>query len=321
MALTRDEVIATNGISYEQAIEYILIDDPGKIQTIVNLAGGVARHMHGKRTDLCEIINAKSGLCAEDCAFCAQSVRHASGVDRFPLVKTQTVLTRAELAQSRGAKEFCIVTSGGRLTESELKQLIETVQILCEKLKIHIDVSVGFLNAPQARRLKEAGVRRVNHNLQTSPHFYPQIVTTHTYADRKQTLRAIREAGLEVCCGVILGLGESREERIQAVFEIKKYEPECVPLNLLDPRPGTPLEGCDLMDPLEILKTIAVYRLIIPKTCLKLAGGRHLQLKYHQKEAFEAGINGLIVGEYLTTKNDCLNDDLQRIREAGLEWE
>lgn len=318
--LTPDNVISGNGISYHEAMKYITLENFNEIQTLMNLAGAVTNQLHGTSADLCEIINAKSGLCAENCSFCAQSLKHASVVDRFPLVDAATILARAELAQSHGAKEFCVVTSGGSLRENELKQLLETIQILRARLKIQIGVSVGFLNRSQAERIKKAGVRRVNHNLQTSSDYYSKIATTHTYTDRKNTLKALREADLEICCGVILGLGESREDRVRAAFEIKEYEPESVPINLLDPRPGTPLEGSDVMSPIEILKTLAVFRLVLPKTCLKLAGGRHLQLNHHQIAAFKAGVNGLIIGEYLTTENNNLQEDYRRLDDAGLDW-
>lgn len=313
--LFEHEEIAHDGISHKQAMAFIQNDNEKEIQEMMDAAGQMTRRLHGNRTDLCGIVNAKSGLCPEDCAFCAQSVKFPTQVSRYPLLDTETVVAKAKEAEERGAHEFCIVTSGRRLTDGEFKQLLVIVAAVRKTVMIQVDVSVGFLNYPQARQLKEAGVRRVNHNVQTSSSFYPQITTTHSYDDRTATLRAIREAGLEICCGVILGLGESREDRVRAAFEIKEFEPECVPINLLDPRPGTPFQSRTLMEPIEILKTIAVFRLILPKTCLKLAGGRHVQLGSYQKLALQAGINGLIIGEYLTTKGGSLSEDFENLRE------
>lgn len=317
---SEQEVIAQGGISFTQAMALIQNDHENEIQEMMDLAGRITRRLHGNRADLCGIVNAKSGLCPEDCAFCAQSVKFPTQVRRYPLLDPETIVAKAKEAKERGAREFCIVTSGRRLTDGEFKQLLEITAAVRNALTIQLDVSVGFLNYPQARRLKEAGVRRANHNVQTSSSFYPRMATTHSYDDRTATLIAMREAGLEICCGVILGIGESREDRVRAAFEIKEFEPECVPINLLDPRPGTPLASQAPMEPIEILKTIAIFRLILPKTCLKLAGGRHIQLGSYQKLALQAGINGLIIGEYLTTKGGSLSEDLENLQKAGFQY-
>lgn len=315
-----DERIAAEGISYAQAMECIQIEDREKIEEMMAAAGRLTRRLHGNRADLCGIVNAKSGLCGEDCVFCAQSVKFPTKVSRYPLLDSATVVERAKAAKERGAREFCIVTSGGRLTDGEFKKLLEIAAAVRNAVMIQLDVSVGFLDYPQARRLKEAGIRRVNHNVQTSSSFYSRIATTHSYDDRTATLDAIQRAGLESCCGVIWGMGESREDRVRTAFEIKPFEPACVPINLLDPRPGTPLENEAPIEPLEILKTIAVFRLMLPKTCLKLAGGRHVQLGSYQKLALQAGINGLIIGEYLTTKGSSLAEDFENLRTLAFEW-
>lgn len=312
--------MSKDGISYEQALACIEINDENEIHEMMATAGLLTRRLHGNRADLCGIVNAKSGLCPEDCAFCAQSVKFPTEVKRYPLLDAETIVSKAKTAKNRGAHEFCIVTSGRRLTDGEFKKLLEIVAAVRSAVPIQLDVSVGFLSYPQARQLKEAGIKRVNHNVQTSSFFYSRIATTHSYSDRTATLHAVKKAGLGICCGVILGMGESREDRVRAAFEIKQFAPECVPINLLDPRPGTPLEGQAPMDPVEILKTIAVFRLILPRTCLKLAGGRHVRLGSYQKLALQAGINGLILGEYLTTKGNSLAEDFENLRTLALEW-
>lgn len=320
MRLCEDEVIGHDGISYEQAMALIQCEELEEIHRMMQVAGNVARRLHKNRVHLCGIVNAKSGLCPEDCAFCAQSLRFPTQVPRYPLLDIETVVTKAQEAKANGATEFCIVTSGRSLNPREFERLLLMVQAIKEKIDIHVDVSLGFLNLSQARRLKAAGVRRVNHNVQTASTFYSHIVSTHPYAERIQTLCAIRAAGLEVCCGVILGMGESRQQRIDAAFEIKPLEPHCVPVNLLDPRPGTPLANQALMEPMEILKTIAIFRLILPRTCLKLAGGRQVQLGPYQRLALQAGINGLIIGPYLTTQGNPLREDFENLRASSLEW-
>lgn len=320
MRFQDEEITNDGGISYEQALFCIESEDEKEIQDMMAAAGRLTRRLHGNRADLCGIVNAKSGLCPEDCAFCAQSVKFSTQVRRYALLDAETIVVKAKEAKARRAREFCIVTSGRSLNNREFEQLLFMIRKVKEEVNICVDVSIGFLNRQKAQRLKEAGVTRVNHNIQTSSSFYSKIATTHTSADRIETLKAIREAGLEICCGVILGMGESREDRIRAAFEIKEFNPECVPINLLDPRPGTPLENAPLMNPLEILKTIAVFRLILPATGLKLAGGRQVQLGRFQGLALEAGINGLIVGEYLTTKGNPVAEDLANLKEADFAY-
>lgn len=311
------KVIEGKDLSRSEALRLVCLDDRDKIDELLQAAGELTRSLHGSKASLCAIVNAKSGLCPEDCSFCAQSLKFQSGVKRYPLLEPEEILKKARLAEERGAHEFCIVTSGKALTEGEFEQLLSIVNLLRRETALQVDVSPGFLTLKQAQRLKEAGVTRINHNIQTSPRFYGQIVTTHSYSDRTATLQSLREAGLEVCSGVILGLGETREDRVEAALELRKFSPECVPINLLDPRPGTPLAQSSLLDPMEIVKTIAVFRLILPRTNLRLAGGRRLQLGSFQKLALRAGINGLIIGEYLTTPGSPLEEDFTNLREAG----
>lgn len=316
----KERILKGGEASREEALRLIPLEEPGEIDELIQTAGEITRSLHGPQATLCSIVNAKSGLCAEDCSFCAQSVKFSTGVKRYPFLEAEKILERAKQAERLGAHEFCVVTSGACLAPAEFEKLIEILDLLRKEISIHLDVSVGFLSLAQARRLKEAGVRRVNHNVQTSSGFYPQIVSTHSYSDRRATLSALREAGLEICSGVILGMGESREDRVEAALELQALKPECVPLNLLDPRPGTPLVGHSLLDPMEIIKTLAVYRLVLPRTNLRLAGGRRLQLGPFQKLALRAGINGLIVGELLTTPGSPFEEDLLNLKEAGYEY-
>lgn len=313
-------VLGGDDIDRENALFLIQLSGKESLAELIRSAEIITRTFCGGRATLCAIVNAKSGLCHEDCAFCAQSVRFKTGVRRYPLLDASKIVERAKQAKEWGVHEFCIVTSGGSLTEQEFEKLVDILKVLKSEVEIQLDVSIGALTPERAKCLKEAGVTRVNHNLQTSPEFYPKIVTTHGYSARSETLAVLRESGLEICSGVILGLGETPEDRVRAALELRKFEPECVPINLLDPRPGTPLEDSPLLDPLEIIKTIAVFRFILPRTNLRLAGGRHLQLGGYQKLALRAGINGLIVGEYLTTQGGPMAEDLAYLREAEYEF-
>ncbi|MBI4549519.1 MAG: biotin synthase BioB [Candidatus Omnitrophica bacterium] len=307
-------------LSRDSYLGLLRLENPSEISRLFEFAVAVTRKFQGRRAGLCSIVNAKSGLCAEDCAFCAQSVRYKTGIPRYPLLEIAAVLEKAKQAEDRGCDEFCIVTSGGKLTDAEFGKLLEIIAAVRRAVTLHLDASVGFLDFVRARRLKEAGIRRINHNIQTSSSFYERIATTHSFEDRVATLGAARAAGLELCCGVLLGMGETREDRVDAAFEIRTYAPECVPINLLDPRPGTPLENQPLLDPIEVLKTVAVFRLILPGSPLRLAGGRRLQLGGWQREALRAGVNGLIVGDLLTTPGNALESDFEDLRAEGFEF-
>lgn len=316
----RLKVMEGNEIDREDALFLLQRDAEVDFEELICSAGEITKSFHTKRAGLCSIINAKSGLCVEDCSFCAQSVKFETNVKRYPLLDPSVICEKAKLAKERGAHEFCIVTSGARLADHEFARLLNIISIVHSQVAIQLDVSIGFLSFERAVRLKKVGVTRINHNVQTSPRFYSQIVTSHSYEDRIGTLSALRRANLELCSGVILGLGETPEDRIDAAFELRKFEPECVPINLLDPRPGTPLAQTAPLNPMEIVKTIAVFRFVLPYANLRLAGGRKVQLGQFQKLALQAGINGLIVGEYLTTEGNPVSEDFEMLREAEFEW-
>ena len=316
----RVKVLQGKEITREDALFLLQMNQDDDIQELIRSAGEITKRFHGAAAWLCSIVNAKSGLCAEDCSFCVQSVKFDTDIRRHPLLDSSVICEKARLAKERGTHEFCIVTSGASLTDHEFDQLLHIVACVRSQVAIRLDVSVGFLSSERALELKKAGVTRVNHNVQTSARFYPEIVTSHSYQDRLGTLSALRQADLELCCGVILGLGETPEDRIDAAFELRKFRPECVPINLLDPRPGTPLAGTQPLDPMEIIKTIAIFRFVLPHANLRLAGGRRAQLGQFQNLALCAGINGLIVGELLTTKGNPVPEDFEMLREAGFKW-
>lgn len=315
----KHKVLQGGAITFEEALALTGIESSDLLGILVAAAHEITIHFHKNQLELCSLINAKSYLCGEDCKFCAQSVHYETTAPRYGLVNAKTILQSAKQAEKFGAKCFCIVTSGESLPEKEFTAVLEAVRRLKRETKLQIDGSLGYLTVEQAKALKAAGLRRVNNNVQTSKNFYSQIVSTHPYEKRLEAIRNLKQAGLELCTGGILGLGETRENRIQMAFELKEVEPECIPINMLNPRPGTPLEGMEKLDMDEIIKTVAIYRFIHPRAIIKLAGGRERNLGKKQKEALLAGANGLIIGGYLTTESDPVKADLELVKQAGYE--
>lgn len=314
----KDRVIAGGAIEYEEALALIEIEDVDLAGELLKAAHEVTLAFHTTKAGLCSLINAKSYLCGEDCSFCAQSVRYETAVGRYELLEPEIIMGAAKKAEQQGAQNFCIVTSGGSLSDDEFDRIVEVVKQLRQATKLGIDASLGFLTPGRVKRLREAGLRRFNNNLQTSREFYPQIVSTHSYDTRIETLEYLRDGGLELCSGGILGMGETREDRVKMAFELKRFAPECFPVNILNPRPGTPLEHAPKLDSFEILKAIAVYRFILPKSNIKLAGGREANLSDEEQErALTGGANGLILGGYLTTAGNPVDRDLTMLRRIG----
>jgi biotin synthase len=271
----------------------------------------------GRSFDSCSLINARSGLCGEDCAFCAQSKRYASERDTYGLVSGDEILAAARSASEAGASRFCTVTSGGALSPAEFDSLVDSLSRVHEELDIALDASVGFLDEEQARKLRNAGVTRYNHNLETSHDYYPEICSTHTFDQRVATVRTVIDSGLSACCGGIIGMGESPRQRLDLALTLADLGVDCVPINILNPRPGTPLQDLTPPQPLEILKTIALFRLVLPEATIKIAGGREVNLGDFQAMALRSGANGMIIGGYLTTGGRAVQDDTLMIQQAG----
>ena len=316
----KDRILHGGEISFEEALDLMEIEDSTDLGSLFEAAREITHHFNSSTPGLCTLLNAKSYLCGEDCGFCAQSVRFDTSADRYQLMEPEKVVEAAKRAERHGAQNFCIVTSGAAPTDEEFEKILFVLNKLSKESRLNLDASLGFITEEQARRLKEAGLRRFNHNLQSSREFYPKIVSTHTYETRLETIRALLEGGLELCSGGILGMGESREERVKLAFELKPHAPHCIPMNVLNPRPGTPLEDQPKPDPREILKTIAVFRFIHPRANIKLAGGREVNLTLaEQEQALRGGANGLILGGYLTTSGNPVEEDLKMLERAGFE--
>lgn len=277
------------------------------------------RHF-GRRVSFCVILNAKSGLCSEDCAFCSQSARAQSGAPHYPLLAQEKLVGAAENAAAAGASRFSLVTSGrGLLTVSEQTAVLEAVAAIRAAVPIQVCASLGIVDRGFLQELKAAGLSRFHHNLEAAASFFPEICSTHTYEERVATIEAAQAAGLSVCAGGILGLGETVAQRWELAQALRDLAVDAVPLNFLHPLPGTRLENRARLTPLEALKAIVAFRLFFPDRSLIICGGRQVTLKSFSPLVFAAGADSLMTGDYLTTKGALPEDDKQVLADLGLE--
>lgn len=282
-------------------------------------AGKVTRENHGNRVELCTIINAKSGRCSEDCAFCAQSAHHGKNAKAHGLLPPDEILRHAIKMEKAGVSRFSLVTSGRGISGRDLEEVIETISLLKRETGLEVCASLGIIGENEAVMLKQAGVATYHHNLETAPGYYRKICTTHDYRERVCTIEAAMQAGMRVCAGGIVGLGETMTQRVEMALELHRLGVDSVPLNVLNPIPDTPLEAARVPSPLELLKVIALFRLILPRAVIRLCGGRREGFRHAQALAFIAGANGLMVGNYLTTRGGSLEDDLDLLADLGME--
>lgn len=297
----REKVLETGqGLNYSEVLEVLNLDD-SRIQELLSLAHEVRLKWCGEEVELEGIISLKTGGCPEDCHFCSQSGLFESPV-RAAWLDIPALVEAAKQTAKTGATEFCIVAAVKGPDENLLSQLEQAVAAIKAEVDIHVAASVGILSQEQVDRLVAAGIHRYNHNLETARSFFPKVVTTHTWESRRETLEMIKKAGIEVCCGGILGMGESLEQRAEFAIDLQNLDPDEVPMNFLDPRPGTPFADYELMDAKDALRAIGAFRLALPKTILRFAGGRELTLgDLGAEQGLLGGINAMIVGNYLTT--------------------
>jgi biotin synthase len=275
------------------------------------------RHRYfGNTVQLYFLMNAKSGLCPEDCGYCSQSKVSEAEIPRYNLLNTQRLLDGARLAHERGSKTYCIVISARAPNEREISAITEIVPRIKAEFGLNVCACLGLLTADHARRLKACGVDKVNHNLNTSERFYPEICTTHTYRDRLDTLRNVRQAGLQLCSGGIIGMGESDTDVVEMAFALRELNVESIPLNFLNPIDGTPLAGSHNLNPRYCLKALCMIRLVNPTSELRIAGGREMHLGSLQAMGLYAA-NSIFVGDYLTTKGQSPDADYRMIEEMG----
>lgn len=299
-------------ITFEEALS--LTELPREqVPDLIALARKVTLKYRGDGVFLRSIISARTGNCPEDCAFCSQSAHYDTGIKTHPFMATEKILMAAKQAEKLGAMDFCIVISGRGPTPKVFKKVLEAVDLLRKETNLKIGCSLGELTEEQAFALKEHGVWRYNHNLETCRSYFPRICTTHTYEDRLRTAKLVKKAGMQLCSGGILGMGESVRQRIEFAFELKELDPSWVPINFLNPRPGTPLGHLPLVSPFEAVKTIAIFRLILPDKIIMAAGGREVTLRDLQAMGLLAGANAMILGNYLTTLGRSPEEDLRML--------
>ena len=318
LQIARDKVLGQGiGLNYEEALQILQLDD-ANLEDLLDLAHQVRLKWCGSEVEVEGIISLKTGGCPEDCHFCAQSGLFESPV-RSVWLDIPGLVEAAKQTAKSGATEFCIVAAVKGPDEKLLSQLEQAVAAIHAEVDINVAASIGILTKAQVDRLAKAGVHRYNHNLETAKSFFPQVVTTHSWEERFDTLHMVREAGMEVCCGGIVGMGETVEQRAEFAQDLALLNPDEVPMNFLDPRPGTPFAGKEPMEAKDALRTIGAFRLVLPKTILRFAGGRELTLgDLGAEKGLLGGINAVIVGNYLTTLGRPVEQDLDMLGKISL---
>ncbi len=290
-----------------------------QIRTLSDAANKITRTFQGNKVDVEQLANIKKNFCSEDCAFCGQSAFFNTGIDGYRLLPAKEIVKMAKKARNEGAESYCLVAAWRQPSPADFEEVCAIISKINDKVGISIECSLGFLTNEQARRLKELGVKRYNHNLETARSKFSEICTTHTYQDRIDTLLIARKAGLELCTGGIIGMGETRAQRLELILDLAWLEPEEVTINLLVPMPGTPLE---LQTPIpfeEILRTFAVTRFALPRSIIKISGGREVHLEDDGQELLLSGANGIISAGYLTLDGNEMKKDLEMIKNINLE--
>src|SRR5438067_1481594 len=305
-------------ISFDEALELGSLTEPEEVMALVERAWHARRERFGDSTEMCSLVNAKSGGCAEDCGFCAQSRFAEAETPMHAMMEPEQMLEHARAAEAAGAHRFCMVTQGQGLSKRDFAKVLEGARLVAEHTNLKRCASVGHMSPERAHQLKDAGIQRVHHNVETARSYYDEVSTTVRYEGRVRTIQAVREAGLETCVGGILNLGESPRQRIEMAFELTEIDPTSVPINLLNPRPGTKFGDRPLMDPWEVVKWVAIFRLILPDALFRLCGGRVENLDELQPLAVKAGLNGVMMGNFLTTLGAEPADDRAMFSELGL---
>lgn len=311
----KEKVFRGEAITREEAIA--LADAP--LQELTQAADEIRKTMCGNGFDICTIINGKCGRCSEDCKYCAQSVHyHTSCTESYPLLSTEELLEGARYNAERGVLRYSIVTSGRRLSDREVDQVCESIRVIKNEVNIEVCVSFGLLPESAFRKIKDAGASRVHCNLESSARYFPEVCTTHTYEEKIETLKAARRAGLSICSGGILGLGETMEDRIDMVLTARELGVRSIPMNLLNPIPGTPYEHNKPLTNEEAYRCAAIFRFLIPDGSIRLAGGRGL-VGDKGEECFRSGANAAISGDMLTTAGITIETDMELLKKIGFE--
>lgn len=312
----QNKVLSGQNLSENELARLINTSD---LRSLSDAANTITRTFQGNKVDVEQLANIKKNYCSEDCVFCGQSAFFNTGIDSYQLLPAEEIVSMAKKALEEGAESYCLVAAWREPSDAEFVKVCDIISQIRAKVGISLECSLGFLTPHQARKLKEIGVKRYNHNLETARSKFPQICTTHTYQDRIDTLHIAREAGLELCTGGIIGMGETREQRLELIADLARLKPEEVTINLLVAIPGTPLE---LQTPIsfeEILRVFAVTRFALPRSIIKISGGREVHLEDSGEELLLSGANGIISAGYLTLNGNSMNKDLEMIKKINLE--
>lgn len=312
----KQRVLSGGQITREEALG-LFLTPADQLGGLFEAAAEIRDKCARRDVDLCSIVNAKSGACSEDCGFCSQSTHFDTGIPTYPLLAADLMLKASEEAASNGATKFGIVMAKKGPSNDDIEKVCAVIREIKRRGRIVPDASLGILTREQAQRLAEAGMVHYNHNLESSRRHFEKVCTTHSYDERINTIRHVKEAGMKVCCGGIFNMGETAEDRVDLAFTLKDLEVDTIPINFLNPIPGTPMADRPLMDPYEALACIAVFRFIFPEKELRIAGGREKILGALQGKMFEAGANATMVGNYLTTFGSTPQQDQEMIRNAG----
>ena len=311
-----EKVLNGYDITKEEALR--LYSEP--LDELCEKADEIRKKFCAQKFDICTIINARSGRCTENCKFCAQSSHYKTGIDEYPLLPSDEIAVKAKLDYSEGAAHYGIVTSGRTLTDDEVDKVCEAVRKIKAETGISVCASLGLLNEAQYKKLKDAGLVRVHNNLETSENYFPKVCTTHKFSDKIKAIKAAKNAGLEVCSGGIIGIGESIEDRIDMAFSLRELKIKSVPVNMLNPIKGTPFAENEKLTSDDLRRTIAIYRFILPDSYVRLAGGRGL-LGDKGKGCFLSGANASISGDMLTTAGISIKTDIKMLEELGFKVE
>lgn len=321
IALLAEKVIQGAEVSREEALWLFELEHSADVFTLLAAANRIREHFKGNKVHLCSIVNVKAGGCSENCKFCAQSAAYQTESPRYGLVDIPPILNAAAEANQNGVTALGLVAAWKGLEEGPiLDQICQNLEELKASGKARPDASLGIIKNPRvAQRLREAGLECYNHNLESSRQFFGKVCTTHSYEDRVQTIQHLKAAGIKICSGGIIGMGETREDRCEMALALRDLRVNIVPINILNPIPGTPYANNPPLAPMEILKTIACFRFILPRQEIMIAGGRTVNLRDLQSMIFMAGASALMVGNYLTTLNQPVEKDLQMLRDLGLD--
>ncbi|MDE6534176.1 MAG: biotin synthase BioB [Muribaculaceae bacterium] len=313
----KEKALGGEGVSREEADWLASYPD---LDALCDAADEVSRRWQGNKVDSCSIVNARSGMCGEDCKWCAQASRHHTGCDTYNFLDEEEVMRAASANEEAGIHRFSLVTSGRSVSVKDLEKFCEVFRKLSENTGLYLCASMGLLDEKGMMMLREAGVRRYHCNMETSSRYFGKLCTTHTPEDKKRTIEAARKCGMAVCSGGIIGMGESMSDRIDFAFELRDLDVDSIPVNILNPIKGTPLQDTPLISEEDVIRTVAVFRFILPTKSLRFAGGRMRLSHSSMLRIMTGGMNGVLMGDMLTTVSNTISDDRVLFKEAGLEF-